>query len=112
MPSQPMKRRTGISVRSDQCRTNSMRESRVSWGTRTPFRAPQDLFYLYMFIKQLRDDLVLALELVAQRGDGPLEVALGLGILPLEGRRAVLEELLLPEVEHGGRELMLIAEVR
>jgi hypothetical protein len=65
-----------------------------------------------MFLHQFRDDLVLALELVAQRGDGPLKVAVGQGVLPLEGRRSVLEELLLPEVEHGGRELMLIAEVR
>src|SRR5262249_4689562 len=56
-------------------------------------------------------DLVLALELVAQRGDGPLEVAVVCAVLPLEGRRAILEELLLPEVEERGRELVLIAEV-
>ena len=65
-----------------------------------------------MFLHQFRDDLVLALELVAQRGDGPLEVAVGRGGLALEGRRSVLEELLLPEVEQRGRELMLVAEVR
>jgi hypothetical protein len=65
-----------------------------------------------MFLHQFVDDLVLALEPVAERGDGPLEGAVGLGILPLEGRRAVLEERLLPGVEDGGRELMLIAEVR
>jgi hypothetical protein len=64
-----------------------------------------------MFLHQFRDDLVLALELVAQRGDGPLELAVGRGVLPLEGRRAVVEERLLPEVEHRGRERMLIAEV-
>src|SRR5262245_7025099 len=39
-------------------------------------------------------------------------MALGRGVLPLEGRGAVREELLLPEVEQRGRELMLIAEVR
>ena len=65
-----------------------------------------------MFLHQFGDDLVLALELVAQRGDGPLEVALERRVLPLEGRGAVLEELLLPEVEQRGRELMLVAEVR
>src|SRR5262244_223500 len=65
-----------------------------------------------MFLHQFGDDLVLALELVAQRGDGPLEVALRRGILALKGGRSVLEELLLPEVEQRGRELMLVAEVR
>src|SRR6201996_9095897 len=65
-----------------------------------------------MFLHQFRDDLVLALELVAQGGDGPLEVALGRGALPLEGGGSVLEELLLPDVEQGGRELVLVAEVR
>src|SRR5579883_2212307 len=65
-----------------------------------------------MFLHQLADDLVLALELVAPGGDGPLEVAVGCRVLPLEGGGAVLEELLLPEVEQRGRELMLVAEVR
>src|SRR3954447_3689687 len=65
-----------------------------------------------MFLHQFSDDFVLALELVAQRGDGALEVALGRGVLALEGGRAVLEELLLPEVEERGRELVLVAEVR
>ena len=65
-----------------------------------------------MFLHQFSDDLVLALELVAQRGDGPLEVALRRGVLALEGGRSVLEELLLLEVEQGGGELMLVAEVR
>jgi hypothetical protein len=64
-----------------------------------------------MFFQQFSDDFVLALELVAQRGDGSLEVALGRGELAPEGGRAVLEELLLPEVEERGRELVLIAEV-
>src|SRR5215468_5740049 len=65
-----------------------------------------------MFLHQFSDDLVLALELVAQCGDRALEMALGRGVLPFEGRRAVLEELLLPEVEQCGRELVLVAEVR
>src|SRR6516225_4762219 len=65
-----------------------------------------------MFLHQFSDDLVLAPELVARRGDGPLEVALRRGVLALEGGRSVLEELLLPEVEQGGGELMLVAAVR
>ena len=64
-----------------------------------------------MLLHQFGDDLVLALELVAEGGDGPLEVAVGCGALALEGGRSVLEELLLPGVEQGGRELMLVAEV-
>jgi hypothetical protein len=46
------------------------------------------------------------------RCDGSLEASFGRGVLPLEGRGAVLEERLLPLVEQGGGELMLIAEVR
>ena len=65
-----------------------------------------------MFLHQFGDDLVLALELVAEGGDGPMEVALGGGVLALERGGPVLEELLLPEVEQRGRELMLVAEVR
>src|SRR5215212_2231548 len=65
-----------------------------------------------MFFHQFRDDFVLALELVAKCRDGPDVLALGCGLLGLEGGWAVLEELLLPGVEQRGRELMLIAEVR
>jgi hypothetical protein len=39
-------------------------------------------------------------------------VALRRGVLALEGGRSVLEELLLPEIEQGGGELVLVAEVR
>ncbi len=38
-----------------------------------------------MFFHQFGDDLVLALELLAQSGDGPLEVAVRRGVLALEG---------------------------
>src|SRR5262249_53333977 len=65
-----------------------------------------------MFLHQFRDDLVLALELVAQRGDGSLESAFGRGVVPFESSRSVLEELFLPEVEQRGGELMLVAEIR
>ena len=52
------------------------------------------------------------MKLVAQRGDGSLEVALRRSILPLEGGGAILEELLLPEVELGRGKLVFIAEIR
>src|SRR6516164_8512314 len=65
-----------------------------------------------MFLHQLRDDFVLALELVAQRGNGAVEAALGSGVLALEGGRTVLKELLLPEVEERRREPVLVADVR
>jgi len=64
-----------------------------------------------MFLHQFRDDLVLALELVAQGRDETEVLAFGSGVLALEGDGAVLEELLLPGVEQRGRELMLVAEV-
>jgi hypothetical protein len=60
-----------------------------------------------MFLHQFRDDFVLALELVPQRRDGAKMLALGRGVLALEGDGAVLEELLLPEVEERGLELAL-----
>src|SRR4051812_48788992 len=106
-----MNRVAGISVRLDQWRTKSMMESRGSWGTQAQGRVPLDLFLFDMFFYQFGDDFVLALELVAQGGDDSLEVVLGRGVLALEGGGAVLEELLLPEVEERGRELVLVAEV-
>jgi hypothetical protein len=65
-----------------------------------------------MFFHQLRDDFVLALELVAQRGDGAVEAVLGGGVLALEGDGSVLEELLLSEIEQRGGEPVLVADVR
>ena len=65
-----------------------------------------------MIFHQFGNDFVLALELVTQGGDGSLEVAFRRGVLALEGAGAVLEELLLPDVEERGRELVLVAEVR
>src|SRR5579885_895254 len=65
-----------------------------------------------MFFHEFRDDLVLALELLAQGRDGAEMPALGGSALALEGGGAVLEELLLPGVEQRGRELMLVAEIR
>src|SRR4051794_23291865 len=56
-----MNRRVGISVRSDQRRTKSTIESRVSWGTQAPVRAPQALF------------LGLEVLLTVERQDGALD---------------------------------------
>src|SRR5512135_1437446 len=64
-----------------------------------------------MFFHQFRDDLVLTLELLPQRGDGSQVVALGRAVLALEGGGAVLEEQLLPGVEECGLQLVLVTEV-
>ena len=58
--SQPTNRRTGISVRSDQLATKSTTSSRISWGTQSPFRAPQALFLADVLLHEFGDDLVLA----------------------------------------------------
>src|SRR5437867_4144144 len=65
-----------------------------------------------MLFHELRDDLVLALELGLKPGDDAEVFRTGRRVLPLEGGGAVLEEDLLPSVEEGGRELVLVAEVR
>src|SRR5512142_2639744 len=64
-----------------------------------------------MFFHQFRDDLVLTLELLPQRGDGSQVVALGRAVLALEGGGTVLEEQLLPGVEECGLQLVLVTEV-
>jgi hypothetical protein len=64
-----------------------------------------------MLLHEFGDDFVLALELGLQGGD-PL--ALGVGgaaVGAFEGGGAVLEELLLPGVEEGGLEMVLVAEI-
>src|SRR5512135_2685301 len=55
-----------------------------------------------MFLHQFREDLVLALELLLQEGDPPILGIADASGTGFEGGRAVLEELLLPAVEHGG----------
>ena len=67
-----------------------------------------------MLLHQLGQDLVLALELVLEGGDLAvpgvlLGVAAPAGIL--EGGGAVLEELLLPEVEEVDGAVVLLADV-
>ena len=67
-----------------------------------------------MLLHQLGEDLVLALELVPEGGDlDILGVLTGLAALAgvIEGGGAVLEELLLPEVEEGDGEVVLLADV-
>src|SRR5215472_751430 len=67
-----------------------------------------------MLLHQLGEDLVLTLELVFQGCDlAVLGIFAGLAAFAgvLEGSRAVLEELLLPEVEEGHGEVVLLTEV-
>src|SRR5438477_7465170 len=67
-----------------------------------------------MLLHQLGEDLVLALELVLEGSDrSVLGVLAGLAAFAgvIEGGGAVLEELLLPEVEEGHGEVVLLADV-
>src|SRR5512147_1205999 len=65
-----------------------------------------------MFLHEFREDLVLALELLLEQCDLPiLGVARASGA-GLKRGRAVLEELLLPAVEHRGVDAVLVAQIR
>jgi hypothetical protein len=64
-----------------------------------------------VFLHQLGDDLVLALEFLTQRGDSLEKPGFGPGVLAPEGGCSVLEELLLTELEKCGGEQVLVAEV-
>src|SRR4051812_26765336 len=65
-----------------------------------------------MFLHDFREDLVLAFELLLQGRDPLLlEVGRPLGAA-FEGGGAVVEELLLPAVEHRGMDAVAVAEVR
>jgi len=61
---------------------------------------------------QLRQNLVLGLDLLLQVSDPLLVAGVVRSRLLLEGGRAVLEELLLPAVEDRGLQAELIAELR
>ena len=65
-----------------------------------------------MFLHEFREDLVLALELLLQKRDPPVLVVAGTAGAGLEGGRGVLEELLLPAVEHRGVDAVLVTQVR
>jgi hypothetical protein len=66
---------------------------------------------LDVLFQEFGDDLVLALELVAQRGDHAEVFGTWNRTLALERGGGVLEEELLPGVEDGGLELILVAAI-
>src|SRR5262249_55570699 len=65
-----------------------------------------------MFLHQLREDFVLALELLLGEGDPLILGVSGASGAGLEGGGAVLEELLLPAVEDGGVDAVLVTQIR
>src|SRR5512142_621646 len=65
-----------------------------------------------MFFHEFGEDLVLALELLLQEGDLAILGVVGASGARFEGGRGVVEELLLPAVEHRGVDALLITEVR
>jgi hypothetical protein len=64
-----------------------------------------------MFLHEFGEDLVLALELLFQEGDPPVLVVAGSADARLEGGSGVLEELLLPAIEHGWVNAVLVTEI-
>src|SRR4051812_37583625 len=64
-----------------------------------------------MFLHEFGEDFVLALELLLQGGDPAILVVAGTSRPGLERRGGVLEELLLPAIEHGGVDAVPITEV-
>src|SRR5580700_7632809 len=97
-----MNRPTPISVFSDQRRAKSTTWSRTSCGTQLPVRVPQMFFLVRRARHQLGQDFVLGLHLLFQVLN-PFLLLLHLAVgtlLSLKGRRSVLEEILLPAVEH------------
>src|SRR2546426_11851987 len=65
-----------------------------------------------MLLHEFGEDLVLALELLLEVSDPPVLVVAGASGAGLEGGRAVLEELLLPAVEHRGVDAVLVTPIR
>src|SRR6516162_11961866 len=65
-----------------------------------------------MFLYQFREDLVLALELLLKEGNLPILGVAGASGVGFEGGWAVLEELLLPAVEHRGVDAVLVTQIR
>src|SRR3954449_7689349 len=65
-----------------------------------------------MSLHEFREDFVLALELLLQEGDLPILGIAGASGSGFEGGRAVLEELLLPAVEHRRVDAVLVAQIR
>src|SRR3954463_4911353 len=65
-----------------------------------------------MFLHEFGEDFVLALELLLQGGDPAILVVAGTSGPGLERGGGVLEGLLLPAIENGGVDAVLITEVR
>src|SRR3954470_15890724 len=65
-----------------------------------------------MILHEFREDFVLALELFLQEGDPPVLGVTGASGSGFEGGGGVLEEFLLPAVEHGGVDAVLVTQVR
>src|SRR4051794_21642749 len=65
-----------------------------------------------MLLHEFGEDFVLALELLLQEGDPPVLGVAGASGAGLEGGRGVLEELLLPAVEHRGVDAVLVTQIR
>src|SRR5229473_5333658 len=109
-----MNRPTLISVFSDQHRTKSTTWSRTSGGTQLPVRVPQVFFLRDVLRHQLGQDFVLGLHLLFQELN-PFLLLLHLAagtLLSLKGCRSVLEELLLPAVEHRRLQAQFFTQIR
>src|SRR5512135_1781982 len=65
-----------------------------------------------MFLHEFGEDFVFALELLLKQCDLPILGISGASGAGFEGGRAVLEELLLPAVEHRRVDAVLVAQVR
>src|SRR3954465_13829228 len=65
-----------------------------------------------MFLHEFGEDFVLALELLFQGGDPAILVVAGTSGPGLECGGGVLEEFLLPAIEHGGVDAVPITQVR
>ena len=64
-----------------------------------------------MLFHEFREDLVLALELLLQEDNPPVLGVTGASGSGVESGGGVLEELLLPAIEHGGVDAVPITEV-
>src|SRR3954471_6314457 len=65
-----------------------------------------------MLLHEFGEDFVLALKLLLQEGDPPVLGVAGASGAGLERRGGVLEELLLPAVEHRGVDAVLVTQIR
>src|SRR5678815_402343 len=65
-----------------------------------------------MLFHEFREDLVLALELLLQEDNPPVLGVTGASGSGVESGGGVLEEFLLPAVEHGGVDAVLVTKIR